>query len=165
MARAATKATPAKRRVAKKRAIKTTKVGLEETRDAILANVPVIVLAPTGTFILHVVKSDDPKTLDILMHVCTHFERYPDRLVPRGLIGLTDNVIDAAVLHPTGHVSGSPKMPLTYATVDSYRNNVVAKYLTQPAAPVPAATSSAPKTRRGGRKAAADPLVDEDLIG
>lgn len=86
--------------------------------------VPVIVPAPPGTFVLHV-----KKNMDIMIHVCTHFERYSDRLVPRGMIAADDDVIEAAVLHPTGHVSGSPKMPMTFENVEQYRTNLAAKYL------------------------------------
>lgn len=151
-------------------------------RAATPALMPLIIPAPPGTYILHVVKHDGQDSLDLLMHVCTHFERFPDRVVPISLVPAKKGVIEAAVLHPTGHVSGSPAMALTFENVDSYRTNLIERIfpktrVSEAAAkqllPVLEPTPKKAAVKRTGTKAearaalrrleAADP--EEDLIG
>jgi hypothetical protein len=94
------------------------------------------------------------------MHVCTHFERWPDRsLTPRSIILPGDNVVEAAVLHPSGHVSGSPKHPLTFENVDVYRSALALSYAPKAEEPKPMA-----KGRRAAAAAAAQD-EEEDLVG
>lgn len=92
---------------------------------------PVIVPAAPGTFILQVVPRPDENRLEIFIHVCTHFERFITRLVPRGLIPMRQDAIEAAVLHPTGHVSSVQRVA-TYDSVDRYREAVIATHFKTP---------------------------------
>lgn len=140
---------------------------LEEDRlNAILAGVPLIVPAPVGTYILHVVQIN-PHKVEIQIHVCTHFERYPDRLVPKGLVPAGESVIEGAVLHPSGHVSGSPKLPITCENLDQYTASVRQRYTVPEKTDDTPAAPPTPKGRRA-RAAAVTNLPDredEDLIG
>ena len=103
--------------------------GRVETAQAALT-LPLIVPAPVGTFILHIMRPEEGATkITANMHVCTHFERFPDRLVPRGMIGIGDNVIEAAVLHPGGYVSGSPSIPITFETIEMFLASAKERHL------------------------------------
>lgn len=135
------------------------------TTNAVVV-LPLIVPAPAGTFIIHVKQPPD-NSLVMELHVCTHFERFPDRLVPRGMIGIGEDVIEAACVHPTGHVSGSPKSPLTFESVDQYRAFLVERYPGTKPQPAKPKTEVRRTARTAVEAKAAAQLVeeDEDLIG
>lgn len=88
---------------------------------------PLVIPAPVPTYVLYVVEHPTAGII-VLKHVCTHFERFPDRIVPRCMIPADETVIEAACLHPTGEVSGSPKASLTFANFDQYRSSLLARY-------------------------------------
>jgi hypothetical protein len=123
---------------------------------------PICIPAPQGTFILHAKKVGD-KGIVINLHVCTHFERFPDRLVPRGMIPAGDDVIEAAVLHPTGHVSGSPKMPITFENTEQFRQSLIQRYVTPPKADAGQEVRAHRRINTNAKPAAEEP--EEDLIG
>lgn len=133
---------------------------------------PLVIPAPPGTYVLHILAlpKEAPTSIEILMHVCTHFERFPDRIVPRCMIAARDDIIEAAVLHPTGQVSGSPKVPITFENVDQYRHNLVKRYLGSgvvetvvDAAPSKAVTRNSEAFQRA--RAALGMNDDDDLVG
>lgn len=113
---------------------------------------PLVIPAPVGTFVLHVVMHKG--SVMILKHVCIHFERFDDRILPRCMIAAGDNVIEAAVLHPSGHISGSPLAPFTFENVEQFVHNIRQRHKTKP---------TTRKTEAFERARAL--MQDEDLVG
>lgn len=93
-------------------------------------------------------------TIELLVHVCTHFERFGDRIVPRSLVAPDPKAIAAAVMHPTQHIS-SPQAGLTFANAEEYRSYIAQRFL-------PGEKQTEPTPPKARRKPVQE---EEDLVG
>lgn len=123
---------------------------------------PLLIPASDGTFVLCTLRGADGKPV-ILQHVCTHFLQYPTHMIARGLVPLSPEAIEVAVLHPSGHVS-SPSHGVTYPDVETYRNALIAGWPAPDIPPVHLQGGDPAKPKRT-RKPRTPKPPEEDLIG